>query len=73
MNNPEYTYYYDENAQVPYLVKNDGTMFISYDDHTSILAKSNYMKEMGCAGLMYWENGCDLTGELLKAMKEGLK
>lgn len=73
LNNDEYTYVYDENAQVPYLIKKDGTIFISYDDPRSIKAKADYMREMGCAGLMYWENGCDSTGELVKAMQEALK
>lgn len=73
LNNADYTYVYDNKAQVPYLIKNDGTIFISYDDPTSIKAKSDYMKEMGCAGLMYWENGCDSTGELVRAMQDALK
>ena len=72
LSNSNYKYVFDEVAQVPYLISNDGNTFISFDDPRSILAKSAYCIKMGCAGLMTWENGCDLTGELVHAMKEGL-
>lgn len=72
LNNANYKYVYDEVAQVPYLISTDGNTFISYDDPRSILAKSAYVIEAGCAGLMTWENGCDLSGDLVHAMKEGL-
>lgn len=62
---------YDEKAQVPYIISKDGTFFISYDNAKSVLAKIEYMKLKGCAGVMYWENGCDLTGDLVHAIKTG--
>ncbi len=67
-----YKAYYDSNAGVPYIVKTDGTEFISYDNARSIGAKSAYIIENGLGGMMYWENGLDSTGSLLNAMKEGL-
>lgn len=73
LNNPNYTYYYDEDAQVPYIISNDLTTFISFDDPTSIAAKCDYVKNNNCAGLMYWENGCDTTGDLVQAIYDNLK
>lgn len=73
LNNSNYTVYYDSVSQVPYIVKNDGTEFISYDNPTSIKAKSDYVLSKQLGGIMYWENGCDNTGDLLFAMKTGLK
>lgn len=73
LNNPNYTYYYDEDAQVPYIISNDLTTFISFDDPRSIAAKCDYVKNNNCAGLMYWENGCDTTGDLVQAIYDNLK
>jgi len=72
LNNSSYSYYYDTNAGVPYIIKTDGTLFISYDNPRSILEKSAYIIENGLAGMMYWENGLDSTGALLLAMDAGL-
>lgn len=69
----KYTYHYDERCQVPYLISNDGNTFISYDDERSIIAKCTYCKENGLAGLMYWENGCDTSGDLVHAFYIGMK
>ena len=70
--NSSYTRYYDASAGVPYIVKNDGTEFISYDDPRSIADKSAYILENELAGMMFWENGTDTTGTLLAAMRLGL-
>ena len=69
----QYTYAYDERAGVPYLYKNDGSEFISYDNRRSIIEKSEYIINLGLAGMMYWENGLDSTGGLLDAMATGLQ
>ena len=73
LNNSNYDYYYDEVAQVPYILSKDKTLFISFDDPRSVIAKCDYVQETKCAGVMYWENGCDLTGDLVKAIYQGLK
>lgn len=73
VNNSNYIRAYDERAGVPYLVRNDGLEFISYDNRRSILEKSAYVIEQGLAGIMYWEHGLDATGQLLDAIYEGLK
>jgi chitinase len=72
LSNSLYTERFDENAGVPYLIKNDGTEFISYDNPRSIRLKSQYVLTHGLGGMMFWEYGTDTTGLLLNAMKEGL-
>ena len=73
MDSDNYIYIYDSNAGVPYLINKDKNIFISFDDTRSILEKCEYLKETGCAGIMYWENGLDTTGDLVNAINEGLK
>ena len=73
LKDPNYTYYYDTNCQAPYLLSKDGLTFISYDDPTSIKVKCEYILKNDLAGFMYWQNGQDTTGDLVKAIKEGLK
>ncbi|MBU1020596.1 MAG: InlB B-repeat-containing protein, partial [Firmicutes bacterium] len=57
LNNSSYKYYFDNDAGVPYIVKTDGTLFISYDNFRSIAAKSEFIIANGLGGMMYWENG----------------
>ena len=72
LNNPDYTYVYDARCGVPYIISKDKTVFISFDDPKSVKEKCRYVKEHNIGGVMYWENGCDLTGNLLKAIGEVL-
>ena len=72
LNNSNYTRFYDTSAGVPYIVKNDGTEFVSYDDPRSIADKSAYILENKLGGMMFWENGTDTTGTLLLALRIGL-
>ncbi|MFA6890107.1 MAG: glycosyl hydrolase family 18 protein [Bacilli bacterium] len=67
-----YDVYYDETAQVPYLLSKDNLTFVSYDNSQSIIVKCQYVLANQLAGVMYWENGCDLTGDLVHAMYVGL-
>lgn len=68
--NGTYVEYYDEECQVPYALTSDGNYFISYDNPRSIKVKCDYVSSKGIAGVTYWENGCDNTGELLHAITE---
>lgn len=72
LNNPDYLYFFDNEAGVPYLVKKDGTIFISYDNERSIRLKSEYVIEHGLGGLMFWEYGADTSGTLLQQMRTSL-
>ena len=66
-----YTYYYDDVCQVPYLISSDRLTFISYENATSVKAKCNYAIDLGLAGVFAWQYGLD-NGDLLNAFKEGL-
>ncbi len=72
VNNSNYEVHFDNIAKVPYILKKDGTEFISYDNHESIIAKSNYILNQNLGGLMFWESGTDTTNTLLASMGEGL-
>ncbi|TVP86113.1 MAG: hypothetical protein EA375_02300 [Acholeplasmataceae bacterium] len=72
LTHPDYQRFYDQNAGVPYIIKTDGTVFISYDDPRSVIEKSEYVIEHGLAGMMFWEYGTDTTGILLNALRSGL-
>ena len=71
LNNANYTYYYDNICQVPYLISTDRLTFISYENETSVLAKCEYAKTKGLAGVFAWQAGLD-DGDLINAFKEGL-
>ncbi|MCR3906969.1 MAG: glycoside hydrolase family 18 protein [Tenericutes bacterium] len=72
LNNTDYIKRYDTNAGVPYMVKIDGTVFVSYDNPRSIAEKSEYIINQDLGGLMFWEYGTDTTGTLLNALRLGL-
>lgn len=64
---------YDSIAQVPYAVNAQGTRFVSYDNRRSILAKGEYVKTEGLAGLMNWDQSHDNQFELIGYMSQALK
>ncbi|KAI9334557.1 glycoside hydrolase superfamily [Obelidium mucronatum] len=45
--------------------------FISYDDPTSIKAKSTWAKKKGLGGVMVWEIDQDYRGEMIRALTSG--
>ena len=73
LNKENYTYYYDSNANAPYLLSDDGLTFISYDDETSIIAKCNYANTNGLAGVFAWNCTLDYNDTLLSTIYNGLK
>ena len=66
INKNGFTRYWDAEAKAPYLF--NGSTLISYDDPDSVRAKCEYLKNAGYMGIMYWEHGCDPTGEMLNAL-----
>lgn len=58
-----FTEYWDEDAQASFLW--NGRDFISFESSRAIALKTAFVKERGLLGIMYWEHGCDLSGELL--------
>lgn len=73
LSNNDYTYYFDEVSKVPYLLKNDGSEFISYENYESTILKAEYVVNNNLAGMMFWQYGGDNTGSLLAAIYDVLK
>ncbi len=66
-----YVLYRDNGA--PYLYKEETGEFICFDDPVSVAEKTEYVKENGLAGIMYWEHSCDPTKDLLTAIDKASK
>ncbi|WP_242206395.1 glycoside hydrolase family 18 protein [Aestuariivivens insulae] len=47
--------YWDSTAQAPYLYNAKDSIFISYDDATSVRLKTKYAKEKQLGGIMFWQ------------------
>lgn len=56
---------WDDVAQAPFLWNADKRTFVSYEDPESLRRKCRYVREMGLAGVMFWEYTVDSTGQLL--------
>jgi chitinase len=66
-----YTRYWDDTAKEPWLF--NGKVFITYEDPTSIQAKTGYVKTQGLGGAMIWELSNDRGRDLLTAVYNGLQ
>jgi chitinase len=64
--------YWDTEAQAPYLWNAERKIFITYEDPESLGRKTQYIREHGLAGAMFWEYNSDLSGALLDALYRGL-
>ena len=67
-----YTRHWDERSLAPWLWNSESRSFISYDDARSIRLKSDYARERGLGGIMFWELSQDHDGALLEAAHGGL-
>jgi len=65
--------HHDAQAQASWSWNAKTRRFISYDDPESIAAKAAYVKAHGLGGIMYWEQRHDPEGELVEAVREGLR
>jgi len=66
-----FTRFWDRTARAPWLF--DGTTFWTLDDPLSLRIKSEYVRELGLAGVMFWElSGDDANGSLVTAIHDGL-
>lgn len=63
---------FDNVSKVPYVINDEGTVFISYEDPESIQLKAEYIIANGVAGMMYWQFNQDFNNILLKAMVDNL-
>jgi chitinase len=69
---PNQRRYFDEISKVPYIINDEGTIFIAYEDPESIRLKAEFVIEKGVAGMMYWEYYHEYENILLTAMVENL-
>jgi len=68
-----WTEYWDSDALCPYLIKNDNTQIITYENPLSIGIKCQYAREEGLGGLMIWALSYDKTDngqELIQSIQE---
>ena len=71
MQHPEFSRYWDEEAQAPYLWNAKDSIFVTFEDPQSLQAKVKFIKEKGLAGGMFWEYHEDSKDHtLLKALHE---
>ncbi len=71
LSDPRYVRYWDDQAKAAYLF--NGDEFITYEDARSLACKADYAQRLGLAGIMIWEYGHDLSGELLEVLHTSLK
>ncbi|MFA9466074.1 MAG: glycoside hydrolase family 18 protein [Velocimicrobium sp.] len=70
LHKPGFTRYFHSQSLVPWLF--NGSIFISYEDSSSISRKTSYIKSKGLAGAMVWELSQDPNGILLRSLYRGL-
>lgn len=74
INKNDFVRYWDEEAKVPYLWNAKTKTFISYNDEESLKYKTDFVKQQGLAGVMFWEYSHDMKdGKLLNTLYNGLK
>ena len=57
--NNGWDYQWDNNAKCPYLVKNDQSQIITYDNPLSVQRKCEFAKDRNLGGVMVWALGYD--------------
>jgi len=72
LDNPAFTRFYDSSAASPFLWNESDSVFLAYEDVTSIAARMKYVREKGLGGVMFWEYTEDVGGKLLQAITDGL-
>lgn len=73
LNNEDFVEYWDEVAKASYLLNKKTKEFISFDSPRSIIEKCNYAKNSGIMGVMFWDYSEDTTGDLMKAINQGIR
>lgn len=64
---------YDNEAKASYLWNAEDRVFISYETPKEIKLKSEFIKEIGLGGAMFWEYSLDNNKELLEQLFESIK
>jgi chitinase len=61
--------FWDSTAQAPYAYDSTDRLFATYDDERSVALKTQYARDHGLGGIMFWElSGDRATGGLLDAI-----
>jgi chitinase len=63
---------YDSSAAAPFLWNEKDSVFISYDDKVSLMAKMKFVRDNNLGGVMFWEYSEDPDEKLLSVIVEGL-
>lgn len=72
-NQTKYQVKWDDTAKVPYLVNDKDEFICTFENKKSIALKSQFIKEKGLLGGMYWEyNGDNEAGTLRKTVYDEL-
>ena len=58
--NLEWTHYWDNYSKVPYLINNNSTKIITYDDSLSVHIKTQESIKQNLSGIMVWAIGYDV-------------
>jgi chitinase len=68
-----FKYFWDKKAKAPYQYSSPKKMFATFDDASSIKAKTEFIKKKKLGGIMFWELSQDLTtGGLVDEIAQGL-
>lgn len=71
INKNGYQYNFDNDAKVPYLIK-DGEFAMSFDNEVSTFLKSQYALQNCLGGIFSWQSTFDQANVLLRAMYESI-
>ncbi|MBD0831901.1 glycoside hydrolase family 18 protein [Aestuariibaculum sediminum] len=69
----EYEKLYDESAKASYLWNAKDSIFISWETPKDIKLKTNFIKNKGLGGAMFWEYSLDYNQELLNTLHGSMK
>ena len=73
MSDPDFIQFWDSKAMAPYLWSSNDRIFITYDNEVSIKYKTEYIREKGIGGIMFWEYTQDYYNTLLGAITRGFR
>lgn len=70
---PGFKYFWDSEAQAPYIYNAEKGEFITYDDSLSVSKKTKYALENGLKGIMFWQLSGDKPEGLLEVINDEKK
>ncbi|MGA8852544.1 MAG: glycosyl hydrolase family 18 protein, partial [Christiangramia sp.] len=70
---PGFEYFWDSEAQSPYIYNAEKALFVTYDDSLSISGKTKYALENELGGIMFWQLSGDKPDGLLDVIDNEIK